>query len=95
MTTKQTYTLVLQSMPLEVPPVIRLRRALKTLRRVHGFEVVSISEVGRSAGAGKKTANGSLLGGTRGSAVSKMPELLQIQGSKCDFHHHQTGATDD
>lgn len=59
------YVLHLRALPSDIPPVIRLRRALKTLLRSHRLRCVSVSEakgadapdVGASADrAGNKAA---------------------------------------
>jgi hypothetical protein len=39
-----TYTLILKAMPSPVPPIVRLRRALKMLLRGYGLRVVSMIE---------------------------------------------------
>src|SRR5262245_23983973 len=38
------FTLTLTAMPGDVPPALRLRRALKALRRAYGFRCIAIRE---------------------------------------------------
>jgi hypothetical protein len=44
-TIRPTYRLVLQAQPNEVPPAVRLRRALKHLLRWFGLQVMKIEEI--------------------------------------------------
>jgi hypothetical protein len=52
------YRLTLRSEPLAVPPIIRLRRLLKALRRAYGFQCLTVEEVSLDPSPAQPDATG-------------------------------------